>query len=263
MGTQKIALVRSPAVSLAIDHLCIYLTTSQENRILQVVDGPPDPAGGSRLSPLPSAHGSDSSQPKSSPAIPAAVGVSIVVLIVLITWRCLVFFRHPRRAAVLDRFGLVRRPRMFEVLPILAPHISREGLMLSHLKVSSFADVRVRPLSRCLLDSRCRSPRCPSSPMRLDQCHGGPSDRVSSQHRLTGISSSERIAKPVRTRWSTVMIVTVQPPWDRLSRWPSSSRCPWKVGGKQSSCPRIYRTSFQACTLASCVPFVSSVNFDG
>ncbi|RDX52019.1 hypothetical protein OH76DRAFT_237870 [Lentinus brumalis] len=123
MGTQKIAL---------------------ENRILQVVDGPPDPAGGSRLSPLPSAHGSDSSQPKSSPAIPAAVGVSIVILIVLITWRCLVFFRHPRRAAVLDRFGLVRRPRMFEVLPILAPHISREGLMLSHLKPLSVAEVPLK-----------------------------------------------------------------------------------------------------------------------
>ncbi|KAI0721215.1 hypothetical protein C8T65DRAFT_227730 [Cerioporus squamosus] len=102
-----------------------------------VVDGPPDPAGGSRPRPAPSAHGGDSSQSKSSPAIPTAVAVSLFILCALITWRCLVFFRNPRRAAVLARLGLVRRPRMFEVHPMPAPHLPNGGRMLCTLTVSS------------------------------------------------------------------------------------------------------------------------------
>ena len=76
-------------------------------------DGSPRPANGS------------SSNANFSPAIPAAVSVAIVIILSLVCWRCLVFFRRPQRGASIQ-LEHISTPRMYEVQVVPASGNSTE-----------------------------------------------------------------------------------------------------------------------------------------
>lgn len=101
-------------------------------------NGSSGPDGTPRSSRPTSLGGRGSSQPgKISPALPAAVSISLAVLVAIFSWRCYMLFRRPRRAAVLAKLGFVRRPRLFEVQAIPARHAHENGSTLGDLFVST------------------------------------------------------------------------------------------------------------------------------
>ncbi|RPD64987.1 hypothetical protein L227DRAFT_571438 [Lentinus tigrinus ALCF2SS1-6] len=140
-------------------------------------NGSADTAGGSSPDPPAPLGGHDSSQRTASPAIPAAVAVSLAIIAALLTWRCVVLFRRPDRVAALARLGFARRPRMFEVQPMYPAHISRDGsflrtlLPLSVVKVSTGSDPTIS-LPPSMIRSTGRSTRVRPRPFASGHSQG-------------------------------------------------------------------------------------------